>query len=291
MAHRNSLHIYLTSTSLLNRSIKLSIDRSRGSLVHIVDYVSSPTNPEIIWVACSNGLIYRVNWASGEGWEKSWKSPSKRIIHMTVASMGSAERMRDVVFTAEKDNEGWRISAHELSVLGTSPTNQSRVIYKSAQTIQILKASDEGTIIVAASEEKVLLGALRSTEFGTIDKIRYEFRIFESTAVITSLDVRISNRDSFSGETTSKLDKVKVVDIVVGDVKGSIFVHNDLLRNLIMSQKSAADAQNPISLIPRKLHWHRKAVHCVKWSLDGLSPLRIFRLVLTFFRTLYNIGR
>jgi NET1-associated nuclear protein 1 (U3 small nucleolar RNA-associated protein 17) len=82
---------------------------------------------------------------------------------------------------------------------------------------------------------------------------------------VSSLDARVSKRSS-----GTKLDKVKVVDVVVGDVKGAIFVHNDLLRNLIGSQKSMTDDQHPIDLIPRKLHWHRKAVHCVKWSLDGL---------------------
>jgi NET1-associated nuclear protein 1 (U3 small nucleolar RNA-associated protein 17) len=185
---------------------------------------------------------------------------------MTVASMDSAGQRRDVVFTTEKHEEGWRISAHELSFLGNSTATQSRVVYTSTQMIQLLKAVDEGAIIVAASEERVLLGSLRSTDFGTVDKIKYDFRIFESTDILSSLDARVSKRSS-----GTKLDKVKVVDVVVGDVKGAIFVHNDLLRNLIGSQKSTTNDQHPISLIPRKLHWHRKAVHCVKWSLDGSS--------------------
>jgi NET1-associated nuclear protein 1 (U3 small nucleolar RNA-associated protein 17) len=185
---------------------------------------------------------------------------------MTVASMDSAGNRRDVIFTTEKYEERWRISAHELSFMGSSTTTLSRIVYTSPQKIQILKALDEGAVIVAASEDRVLLGSLRSTEFGTVDKIRYEFRIFESSDIVSSLDARVSKRNS-----GTKLDKVKVVDVVVGDVKGSIFVHNDLIGNLIESQKSAPDGQHLISLIPRKLHWHRKAVHCVKWSLDGPS--------------------
>jgi NET1-associated nuclear protein 1 (U3 small nucleolar RNA-associated protein 17) len=185
---------------------------------------------------------------------------------MTVASMDSTGHRRDVVFTTEKYDEGWRISAHEFSFLGSSTVTQSRVVYTSTQKIQILKAQDEGNIIVAASEERVLLGSLRSTDFGTVDKIKYEFRIFESTEFVSCLDARVSKRSS-----GTKLGKVKVVDVVVGDAKGAIFVHNDLLRNLIGTQKSATDGQHPINLIPRKLHWHRRAVHCVKWSSDGLS--------------------
>jgi NET1-associated nuclear protein 1 (U3 small nucleolar RNA-associated protein 17) len=201
--------------------------------------------------------------------------------------MDSIEHRQDVVFTTEKHEEGWRISAHELSYLGSSTATRSRTIYASTQPIQLLKAVDEGAIIIAASEERVLLGSLRSADFGTVDKIKYEFRIFESTNAISSLDARVSKRGS-----GTKLDKVKVVDVVVGDVKGAIFVHNDLLRNLIGSQKSTANDQHPISLIPRKLHWHRKAVNCVKWSLDGLSCFIVGHLGhgLTLYRKLYHIG-
>ncbi len=207
---------------------------------------------------------------SGQGGERSWKTSSNGTIHMTVASMDSVGRRRDVLFTTEKHEDGWRISAHELSFLGSSSVTQSRVVYTSTQKIQILKAVDEGAIIVAASEERVLLGSLRSIDFGTIDKIKYEFRIFESVDFVSSLDARVSKRSS-----GTKLDKVKVVDVVVGDVKGAIFVHNDLLQNLIGSQRATTDDRHPINLIPRKLHWHRKVVHCVKWSLDGRSFITV----------------
>jgi NET1-associated nuclear protein 1 (U3 small nucleolar RNA-associated protein 17) len=184
--------------------------------------------------------------------------------------MDSTEQKRDVLFTTEEHDEGWRISAHELSTWGNKTTTQSRIIYKSNQMIQIIKAVDEGAVIMAASEKRVLLGSLRSAEFGTIDKLRYEFRIFESTDYISSLDVRTFNRAFDPAQKASKLDKTKVVDVVVGNVKGSIFVHNDLLRNLIESERSTTDVKHPINLTPRKLHWHRKAVQSVKWSLDGL---------------------
>lgn len=271
LAHRNALEIYSTSNSLLNRSIKLSSDQPRKLFVHIVDYILSANDPNIVWVACSDGSIYRVDWTSGEGWQKPWKTPSKGIHHMAVASMDLAGQMRDILFTTEEHDKEWRISAHELSTWGTKTTTQSRVIYRSSQMIQIIKAAGGGAIIMAASEERVLLGSLRSADFDTIDRIKYEFRVFESTDFISSVDVRVSNRGSAPGAKVSKLDRVKVVDVVVGDLKGAIFVHNDLLWNLIASEKPATDVQHPINLIPRKLHWHRKAVQSVKWSLDGLS--------------------
>jgi NET1-associated nuclear protein 1 (U3 small nucleolar RNA-associated protein 17) len=58
------------------------------------------------------------------------------------------------------------------------------------------------------------------------------------------------------------------VDLVVGDVQGVIFLHNDLLAKLFLQ---SLDGKTPgINLVPRKLHWHRQAVHAVKWSLDGM---------------------
>jgi hypothetical protein len=189
---------------------------------------------------------------------------------MTVASVDSGGRKRDIVVTTEKQDEGWRISVHEPSALGNSLIIQSRVIYTSSKQIQMIKVTREGGVIVAASEERILLGTLKSLDFGSIDKIRYEFRIFESTDYLCSMDIRVSKRNSSSGREASKLEKTSIVDVVVGDAKGAIFIHNDLLGNLIRSQTPSAEGANAINLIPRKLHWHRKAVNSVKWSLDGM---------------------
>jgi NET1-associated nuclear protein 1 (U3 small nucleolar RNA-associated protein 17) len=269
VAHGKSVHVYSTSNSLLHRSINLFVDESLIEPQYIAAYGLSPTDPNILWLACSDGTVYKVNWASGEGGDRSWKTSDAGLTHMTVASMDSDGRKRDVVFTTEKKGEVWRISAHELSIRGTSPIVQSRVIYTSPKPIHIIKTTGEGDVIIAASEERVLLGTLRSTDFGTIERIKYEFRIFESTDFVSSMDIRVSKRAADPGRKVTKLDKIGIVDVVVGDVRGAIFVHNDLLANLIRSQTLTVEVPNSINLIPRKLHWHRKAVHSVKWSLDG----------------------
>jgi NET1-associated nuclear protein 1 (U3 small nucleolar RNA-associated protein 17) len=269
IAHRKTIQVYSTSNSLLNRSINLPIDESLVETSHIVAYALSPTDSNILWVGCSDGKMYKIDWTSGEGLERSWPTSETALAHITVASMNSDGRRRDVIFTSEKQDEGWRITAYELLLLGTSPIAQSRVIYTSTKPIHILRAEGEGGVIIAASEERILLGTLRSADFGTIDKMRYEFRVFESTSFVCSMDIRVSKRTAEPGRKLTKLDKISVVDVVVGDVRGAIFVHNDLLGNLIQSQNPPAEGSNSINLIPRKLHWHRKAVQTVKWSLDG----------------------
>jgi NET1-associated nuclear protein 1 (U3 small nucleolar RNA-associated protein 17) len=186
---------------------------------------------------------------------------------MTVASMESAGRRRDVVFTTEgKKDGGFRITAQEMS-LETPVDTAVRTIYTSPNPIQFLKTAGEGSVIAATSGNRVLLGRLRSTDYNTIDKIRYEFRIFESIDAIKSLDVRVSDRTESDGLKKS-LKKMPIVDVVVGDVRGVVFVHNDLLAKLF---SQSADGKLPagISMVPRKLHWHRQVVHTVKWSRDG----------------------
>ncbi|KAG0652299.1 U3 small nucleolar RNA-associated 17 [Hyphodiscus hymeniophilus] len=268
LANRTAINVYSTENSLLNRSINLKIESAALFNAHIIAYSLSPTNPSIIWVACSDGSIYSIDWTSGEGADQSWAISSTGCIHMTVASMLSAERRRDVVFTTEiRKDGGWRITANELARPSDSFQTAARTIYTSNQRISFLKTANGGSVIVAASEKRVLVGSLRSTEYNTIDKIRYEFRVFESTDFVSSLDLRVSARKHAENLGKSVLKRLPVVDVVVGDVRGSIFVHDDLLGNLSRSQdnKSAPG----ISLIPRKLHWHRKEVCAVKWSLDG----------------------
>jgi NET1-associated nuclear protein 1 (U3 small nucleolar RNA-associated protein 17) len=187
---------------------------------------------------------------------------------MTVASMESGGRRRDIVFTTEiRKDGGWRITANELAPPNGPIKTDAKTIYTSNQRTSYLKTANEGSVIVAASEKKVLIGRLRSTDYATVDKIKYEFFSFASIDRISCLDVRVRERPGTEELKSSKMRRTPIVDVVVGDVKGTIFVHNDILANLIRSQSGTLPAG--ISLIPRKLHWHRQAVHTVKWSLDG----------------------
>jgi len=209
---------------------------------------------------------------TGAGADDYWTISATGCIHMTVASMISGGRRRDVVFTTEVSDVAWRITANELAPLGSTIATAARTIYASAHKVNVLKTANEGAVIVATAGNNVIMGSLKSNEYDTIDKIKYEFHVFESTDFISSVDIRcLATTEDATKARSTKGKKAKVplpiVDVVVGDVKGSIFVHNDLLRNLFQKDKSADTSS--ISLIPRKLHWHRQTVQTVKWSLDG----------------------
>jgi NET1-associated nuclear protein 1 (U3 small nucleolar RNA-associated protein 17) len=266
VANRKVIRVYSTSNSLLTRSIKLDLKEPAS---RIVAFSLSPTQSDILWVACSDSKIFRVDWTTGLGAGQTWGVSSSQCVHMTVASMESAGRRRDVVFTTEiRKDGGFRVAANELSMPDSGIDNAARTIYTSTEVISFLKTSKDGSVIVGSSGKRILVGRLRSTEYNTIDKIRYEFRIFETTDPIRSLDLRLSDRTRIEAEGLKKtLRRTPIVDVVVGDVRGVVFVHNDMIVKLF------ADGTLPsgLSIMPRKLHWHRQAVNTVKWSLDGES--------------------
>ncbi|KAK0123040.1 hypothetical protein ONS96_010050 [Cadophora gregata f. sp. sojae] len=270
VAHFGAVHVYSTANSLLTRSIKLKLNELTEIPPRIIAFCLSPTNPNILWVACSDGSVYSIDWSSGVGSEQYWGVSSTGCIHMTVASMESADRRRDVVFTTEaRKDGGFRITANELAPPDSSIQTAARTIYTSNQRIDFLKTAREGSVIVAASGSKVLVGRLRSTEYDTIDKLRYEFRVFESSDAIKTLDIRVTQRPGAEDmKKANPLKKIPVVDLVIGDVRGVIFVHNDLFPKIWIGSEGQMSGVS-LALAPRKLHWHRQAVHTTKWSLDG----------------------
>lgn len=236
-------------------------------------YGLSPNESNKIWVACSDARIFSIDWTTGE--RQFWATTATSITQMALASV----KGRDIIFTAGEIDETWKITAHDLELLESSRPTQSRVVYSSTQPIQILRIVGEDPVIVAASGKNVLVGGLKSSDIDSVDQMRYEMMVFESSDVISSLDARVSTRasdkDILLGRKKARKFELKVVDVVVGDVKGAIFVHNDLLGNLRRSQVKnnqggLVSSVVPINLVPRKLHWHRKMVAAAKWSLDGM---------------------
>lgn len=186
---------------------------------------------------------------------------------MTVASMDSGGRRRDVVFTTEvRSNGGYRITANELAPPNGSIKTDARTIYTCKERIDFLQTANEGSVIVATSENRILVGTLKSTDFDAVAKIKYEFRILESADRISTFDLRVLDRLEVK-DIRKSIRKTPIVNVVVGDVRGSLFLYTDILAKLVMSQDGALPSG--WSLTPKKLHWHRQEVQSVKWSRDG----------------------
>lgn len=216
--------------------------------------------------------MFSVDWTTGEGADQHWITSSTGCNYMTVASMESVGRRRDVIFTTEiRKAGGFRITANELPLPPTLPS--TRTVYTSPYRIEYLQTAQEGSVLVGVSGNKILLGRLKSTDYDTVDKMRYEFRVFESVDAIKSLDMRVTYRTRAELDGLKKsnlLRKTPIVDLVVGDVRGVVFLHDDLLAKLFI-QSQDGSLPPGASIMPRKMHWHRQAVQTVKWSLDGMS--------------------
>ncbi|RAL67897.1 hypothetical protein DID88_008622 [Monilinia fructigena] len=158
LANRMSILVYSTSDSLLTRTIRF--DHSKHTFAHIVAYKFSPTDSNIVWVALSDGAIYRLDWTTGAGNDQSWKISSTGCIHMTVASIISAGRRRDVVFTTEvRKDGGWRITANELTQPDSPIQTVARTIYTSKTPINYLQTA-HGALYFLQLLEKVFYSVM-----------------------------------------------------------------------------------------------------------------------------------
>jgi len=186
---------------------------------------------------------------------------------MTVASMESAGRRRDIVITTEpRKGGGWRITANELAPPDSKFKTAAKTIYTSAHRINMLRTVCDGSIVVAVADNAVMIGSLKAMDYGTVDKVKYEFRIFETTEAISSMDVKVVERIS-GREFPKPISKLPCLHVAIGGVNGSIYYYMDILAKLVMAQRGGLPSG--VSLVPKKLHWHRQAVYTVKFSLDG----------------------
>src|SRR5690348_7834084 len=63
LTYNTAIQVYSTEDSLLVRRIPIPIS-AQDSTTKIVATRPSRISPDMLWVACSNGSIYHVDWAS-----------------------------------------------------------------------------------------------------------------------------------------------------------------------------------------------------------------------------------
>ena len=93
--------------------------------------------------------------------------------------------------------------------------------------------------------------------------------------VITALDSRVAtslrpaqqSRRMMKDKPKPRNSKSPIIDVLVGGARGSIYFYNDLVAKL---EALEGNESNQDALVGRKYHWHRRAVHTVKWSKDGM---------------------
>ncbi|KAG5973864.1 hypothetical protein E4U55_000227 [Claviceps digitariae] len=266
LTYNTSLQIYSTTDSLLVRRIPITTQDASSSQsstpARLVATRLSTNDPQLVWVACSDGNVYCVNWTRSETAQPAFQTASGTAKALIVAPASYATT-KEILIIAESDKPS------RMDVIAYNPVDGSEAQSKSLLTLkkqghglQILETSDDGQVIVGAFQDQIFFGTASGSAANHED-LRYEFFSFDSPDLITCIDLRRRQRSSGSRKAQSASDAA--VDVIVGGARGSIFIY----RNVISAVTSGKHHSVKDGLDIQKHHWHRKAVHAVKWSRDG----------------------
>lgn len=251
------INVYSTLTSVLVRRLRT---RHAGLLS---GFAFSSTDSNQLYISTQAGLQEKWDWINGVRLE-SWNT--KVPIHMIrAAPPDGAAAANSLVYTIDRHTrERWLLTAHRL--LGGQEAAKTGLVILLVYTepLTSLKILDDGNVIVATSGTKIIIGTTKAADQPSLKEIVYVWREIECSEWITSIDVQIE----LASVRPEKSHLVgNGLNIVVGGLKGAIFIYENILRKLI--NKEASSKSNDEELNPRRLHWHRNAVAAVKWSADG----------------------
>ena len=260
LAYDPAIYVYSTSTSLLVRRLRAS------RMDSITGFTFSPQNPNHLYVSTRSGMIEKWDWIEGVKLEY-WNTSSP--MHSIVASKPSADdEINDLVYTIDRKGDGpWMITAHRL-LGGSDAANTDLVtLRKYPEPLTSLRVYEGGRVIVATSGSCLMIGTTEKPNATPLRNVSYTWREVQCPEWITSIDVQIKHVGKGAKKTKQGKSTFQgAVHIVLGGLKGAIFMYEDLLRTLVEAERHSNKAANITS---QRKHWHRNAVLSVKWSADG----------------------
>ncbi|KAI1649977.1 WD40 repeat-like protein [Daldinia loculata] len=263
LAYNTSIQVYSTADSLLIRKIQLEeldVENIPGQIMSIC---ISPSSPNLIWVASSDGHVWLIDWTNGQGSETLFKLQCSFLSDMSVEHIKFGTEFRDVPLVAIEHKKKWRIVACDVR---RSKFKSSNSLLTQAMPISNLRSVRNGYALIASADRNILLGTLKTSSIQHVSELEYEFFTLDCSDEIVCLDVRATDRVHLNRKTQVEAGNEPVVEIVVGCARGAVFFYNDILPQIRRLHSSKGHRG---SLQPRKYHWHRKAVHTIKWSRDG----------------------
>lgn len=294
MIYNTSIQVYNATNSLLVRRIPIcALDSaSQGSIsTAIVAVRQSKQSPDFVWVACSDGQVYHVEWTTASKVIPSFRTVSGTAKAMTIVPVIAEQETRDIVLIAESNRRNrMEVMAYQKKRRSSLQSKKLVVLEKPGQGLQLLEASEDGQVLVGAFHDGLFLGAMSTSDSCELEQLRYEVFSFDAPDLITTLDLRhyarpASNRGR---DREHEAGSDTIVDVIAGGARGGIYVYRDALSRV----QAVGKPQNTKDGVQvQKFHWHRKAVHSVKWSRDGeqhsLLPISKF---LTRHRKLLHLG-
>ena len=260
LAYSTSIAVYSTSTSLLVRQLR----------IHEADSVSafsfSSTTQGHLYLSTISGTIEKWDWIEGLRLSR-WRISSS-IYSLVTAKQNVGDSSSDLVYTMDRQGQGsWLITVHRLSGDEDGPKTDVKTLFKSQKALSSFKVLEKGRVIVATSGSQLMFGSSDEPALSPLRDVSYSCLIIDCPEHIVSMDVRIRPSEKIQKMSRGR-SSATVIDIVVGGLKGSIHIYEDLLRKLIERDHRAGKGSS-VDITSQRLHWHRNAVLAVKWSADG----------------------
>lgn len=272
LTYNTSVQVYTASDSLLLRRIPIgAVDPSTqkgGSPATIVATKLSLQNPEYIWVACSDGHIYYVKWTETNESHQSFQTVTGTAKAITVTKTNASDAGADIVVVAENSANRMELTAYGGDILSSPLSKNILAVKKPGNGLHLIESSQDGLFLVGALNDTLFLGVASQEQPTSFEQLQYDFFSFDVPDLITTLDFRVYSASALSGnKSKGQRDSDKVVDVIVGGARGAIYLYHDALsRSQALGKSNSAKDE----IQAQKFHWHRKAVHAVKWSRDGM---------------------
>jgi NET1-associated nuclear protein 1 (U3 small nucleolar RNA-associated protein 17) len=241
----------------------------------------SKQNSNNIWVATSDGRVCEVNWTTSKTPE-FFQTQSKTATAMALVTKKVSGQVKEIIFVAESDKPG-RIEV--VAYPATTTESEHKVLFvmkKPGNGLQLLETSEDGHL-VGAINDRLFFGVPSQRQFDNLASLDYEIYTFDIPDLVSALDLRVYPRPVTSGKK-SRQEAAPVLDIIVGGARGAIYLYHDALARSQALAKSGSDKE-PIQA--QNFHWHRRAVHALKWSRDGTKLYTVHetsRIILTYRR-------
>ena len=269
--------MYTTADSLLLRHIPITPDHKDP--FRVIATQLSPQSTHLVWVACSDGRIWSIDWTTGAVQEDPLVTGTQSAVDMVLMPIRVKGALQEVLLVSEHSTQDQR--NHLVAYNGSASSDKREVnplvsMGHSGEKIHSLHLVEGGSnVLLAASKSTLVVGVPDSPKVTNFAEMTYSFYHFETNDVITALDSRIAaslrppqqSRRNMKDKPKARSSKFPIVDVLVGGARGSIYFYNDLVAKL---EALEGDAANQDALVGRKYHWHRRAVHAVKWSKDGM---------------------
>lgn len=272
VAYSTSIAVYSTSTSLLVRQLRTHTAESVSA------FSFSSTTQGHLYLSTISGSIEKWDWIEGSRLNR-WRISSS-IYSLVTAKQNTDDPSSDLVYTVDRKGQGsWLISVHRLAAYENGPKTDVKTLFTSQEALSSIEVLERGRVIVATSGSQLILGSSDEPAASPLRDVAYRWRIIECPEYIVSANVRIRPSEEIQKMSKGGRSSSDVIDIVVGGLKGSIHIYEDLLRKIIKRERGAGKGSS-VEITSRRLHWHRNAVQAVKWSADGeCASLQVLNLL------------